>query len=59
MIIEIDGGAVINSESLDNQNVRDTEITIPDDETVDIRSDGPVVLTIRHNSVDERIIDDD
>jgi len=59
MIIEIDGGAVINSESLDNQNVRDTEITIPDDESVDIRSDGPVALTIRHEGVEERIIDDD
>jgi len=59
MIIEIDGGAVINSESLDNQNVRDTEITIPDDEDVDIRSDGPVALTIRHEGADERIIDDE
>jgi len=59
MIIEIDGGAVINSESLDNQNVRDTEITIPDDESVDIRSDGSVAITIQHDGVDERIIDDD
>jgi len=59
MIIEIDGGAVINSESLDNQHVRDSEITIPDDEDVDIRSDGPVALTIRHEGVDERIIDDE
>jgi len=59
MIIEIDGGAVINSESLDNQHVRDSEITIPDDEDVDIRSDGPVALTIQHDGVEERIIDDD
>jgi len=59
MIIEIDGAAVLDSESLDSQNVRDTEITIPDDESVDIRSDGPVALTIRHEGVEERIIDDD
>lgn len=59
MIIEIDGRAVIDSESLDNQNVRDSEITIPDDESVDIRSDGPVGITIRHDGVDERIIDDE
>jgi hypothetical protein len=57
MIIEINGHAVVDSDSLDSQGFEDTEITFVDeDEDVTINSDGPVSITIRHDGTEERII---
>lgn len=59
MILEIDGTAVIDSDSLDAHDVFDGEIRLDETEEGDVvvRSDGPVSITIRHDGVDERIID--
>ena len=56
MILDVDGAVVIDSDSLDQQRIRDSSVTIPDEETVEVHSDGPVSIEIRHEGVDERIV---
>ena len=56
MILDVDGMVVIDSDSLDQQRVENSSITIPDEETVKLHSDGPVSVEIRHEGVDERIV---